>query len=181
MVARPLEDGRRKYVCERLPGRPNCGRMTSLADGLEEEVVAQVFAALDTPTLRFLSADAKGDDAQARTLARELQTLEARVEALSTAHFVDGAIGAAEYGRRRAELERRVEDLHRRLADATGQRLRIRIPKGRRGLEAWWAEATVEQRKLLLEAVVERVDLHPAKTHGRRTFDPDCISITWRA
>src|SRR5437868_9506311 len=84
VVARPLEDGRRKYVCERLPGRPNCGRMTSLADGLEEEVVAQVFAALDTPTLRFLSADAKGDDAQARTLARELQTLEARVEALST-------------------------------------------------------------------------------------------------
>src|SRR5439155_1153666 len=92
----------------------------------------QVFAALDTPTLRSLSADAKGDDAQARTLARELHALEARVEALSTAHFVDGAIGAAEYGRRRAELERRVEDLHRRLADATGQRLRIRIPKGRR-------------------------------------------------
>jgi len=181
MVAKPLGDGRRKYVCERLPGRPNCGRMTSLADGLEEEVVAQVFAALDTPTLRSLSADAKGDDAQARTLARELQALEARIEALSTAHFVDGAIGAAEYGRRRAELERRVEDLHRRLADATGQRLRIRIPKGRRALEAWWADATVEQSKLLLEAIVERVDLHPAKTRGRRTFDPDRIKIVWRA
>jgi hypothetical protein len=39
----------------------------------------------------------------------------------------------------------------------------------------------VKQGKLLLEAVVERVDLHPAKTRGPRTFDPGRITITRRA
>ena len=51
LVGRPRQDGKRRYVCARQPGTPNCGGVARLADPVEEVVTMALFIALDSVDL----------------------------------------------------------------------------------------------------------------------------------
>lgn len=163
-------DGSRRYVCVVRPETNGCGHVAIQGTRTEDLVVEVVMARLDTPAL----ATATASEPQP---SDDVELLEDRLAELADA-FAAGEVTKAEWLRARAGIEQR-------LASARSQRealdaRSVLSPVARPGvLRATWPELDTDQRRAILAAVLERVVISPAAVGGR--FDPDRISIEWRA
>jgi hypothetical protein len=50
------------------------------------------------------------------------------------------------------------------------------VPRDQRGV---WADLSLDRKRALQAAVIERVEIHPQGSGHR--FDPDAIKVTWKA
>jgi DNA invertase Pin-like site-specific DNA recombinase len=180
MVARPNDRGARRYACPKPPIAEGCGRTFQIAEPIEELVRDSLLAALDGPALeeaRRVRANAA--DADELDLADELAGVHGRINALAAA-FAEGSMPLDAYRAATRKLDARRDALRRSLAARTPVGAVLDLPDDAGGLQAWWGAASLTERRELLGLVIERVDLAPA-VRGRNRFDPDRVSIVWRA
>ena len=178
LVARPRGDRRRSYVCATGPGWKGCGKIRVLAEPLEEVVTEALFESLDSPDVaRALATPKKGTDRA--KLGDQLVTYESRLETLKTEYSVEGLWTKRDFIRQRDELERRSEDLRSKLAEVNGARFIGQVPSGGKRLRQWWTSAEVDERRSLVSALIEAVEVRPA-VRGRNVFDPERVEISWR-
>lgn len=168
MAGHPSGAGAR-YRCPRAPGSPACGRVARAAHRLEGHVVSAVLAALD-------GAAIPGDGgSRAEELGAELASIGARMEQLSRDHYSDALISRAEFLAARNALQARAEAARAERAREAGRTAAPQLGRGE------WDALGTGARRAVVAAVVERVDVFPAKRTGRAAFDPDEARITWRA
>ncbi|MGH3916795.1 MAG: recombinase family protein, partial [Pseudonocardiaceae bacterium] len=81
MCGRPREDGRMRYVCNKMPGNNRCGKIYVLAEPADAHVIRMVQVALDSP--EFLKAvqspppdQGGGDEAVLRQMTTDQRKLE---------------------------------------------------------------------------------------------------------
>ena len=179
LVARPRDDGQRRYICAKGPGFFGCGGTSILAEPLEVFVAEAVLHRLDTPRLqravsRTLSAE---DDADA--LQTDLDHAEAELEDLARLRG-EGSISVREWMAARGPIERRREAATKALQGISGASALDGFV-GRPGmLRAQWTDLDVARQRAIIAAVLPRIIINAA-VRGRNRFDPGRIQPVWRA
>jgi DNA invertase Pin-like site-specific DNA recombinase len=179
-IARCGECGATMTVTATRAGRKNgrwysygcrtAGHVHISARFLDQYITEQVLAAVDSGEL--LKA-LKKRKATGRT--RKASQLEARLELLEQAHFVEGTVPAARYKNLHAAL---VEQLAK--AQEAEHRDGIDLPAElARDLGATWPKLTVSERRRIIQAVLSKVEVRKAQGHAR-VVDPGRVTLTWR-
>lgn len=155
LVARPRDDGDRRYVCARGPQYAGCGHCYVLSEPLELFVTEAVLWRLDTPEL---AAALRGerDDAPPDEWQQRADELTVRMKDLATA-YADEAISMGEWMTAREPLQRRLDDARRRTARDTGTAA-VGAYVGRGGiLREQWAQLGLDRRHAIISAVLSHV------------------------
>ena len=177
MVARPRDDGARRYVCAAGPGNAGCGKLMILADPVEVLVSEAVLVRFDTA--EFASGWA-GQAAQADTdgIISGLDGDEAQLDELATA-YGQKLISLREYLKARDPIEARIDAARRELSRAGGT-VSVREFVGHADrLRDGWNEMPIERRQAVIGAILDRVTVAPG-IRGRNRFDPSRVTPTWK-
>ena len=184
MVARAMrplstaaDTHRRSYVCSSGPNHHGCGGIRIVADPLEELIVESLMLRVDTPKLgRVIQGRQvdQRDDAEAGLIT----DLEQQLAELADI-WAAGDITRAEWMTARRRIERRLEDA-RRVEAKTIQSAALAPFAAAGALRAAWAGLSLERRRAVLDAVIDRITIRPAAVRGRG-FDPGRIDVLWRA
>jgi DNA invertase Pin-like site-specific DNA recombinase len=163
------KDGRR-YMCPSAPGRSGgCGRIAIAARPLEDTITEELFRLVDNAKLARAANKKK---TKANVDDDDLGEIDARLADLADL-FASGEITKGEWLRARAGLEERRERALRSLETDLG--VTALRPYGRRGaLRAAWQDMSIEQRRAVLMAVIDHIEIGPATKVGRG-FDPERI------
>jgi DNA invertase Pin-like site-specific DNA recombinase len=173
MVAGPASRGHtRVYWC--MPKPKGCGRISIVAEWLEEFVSEMVLAALDNPKIHTQTPSATGDDRadlDAIGLDRSL------LEELAVA-YADRKISMAEWLAARAPIEERIGTATQRIADRVeDQSLRGLVRAGTR-LRDVWRELDVEKQRAVIETVLDHIVV---KRVGKGSYrDTSRLIPAWR-
>lgn len=178
LVARPRGDGTRCYVCARVPGGAGCGKIRVLADPIEELIAEAVQHRLDTPALghavqRASTAPPADDPMEA------LGAVERRAEELAEA-WAAGELTRAEWQAARRGLDTKRDELRSAVAEEAGQSAVVPYLVDPGLLASKWQDLDFDQRRAVLESVLESVKVDPAR-RGFNRFDPSRVDIAWRA
>ena len=169
----------RRYACGRQPGLRRCGRLTVVADPVDEMVTTAVLAALTDANLRTRTLHG----GRARILAAEKELAEVRRQMEEYAEdAARGRITRAEWLTVRRGLAQREREAH----VALGARSALRttsldgVPSAPGSLAKWWENADFKRRREVIRTLVERVEIAPATRMGNR-FDPARVAEPiWR-
>ena len=165
----------RRYVCQIGPGERGCGRMTVIAEPVEEIVAQAVVARLGDLEARR-AAIPEGDD---RADLADLDQIAARRAELAEM-WGAGELSRADWTTAGAVLDRRQAEAEARIRAQvrTAGPLDLIADVGMSG--AAWDDLTDGRRRALLAAVIDRVVIATSPKNGGR-FDPARVSIEWRA
>jgi site-specific DNA recombinase len=177
MCGRPREDGRMRYVCNKMPGNNHCGKTYVLTASADECVRGMLKVALDSPefvkTIR--SKDRSGGD---EAVLRQITTDQHKLEELAEDYATD-VITRKEWLRARELLEGRLEAARKRLS-TTSQSAAI---EGLLGDSVTfgevWEGLSLPRRRAAISALLDRIIVHPG-VPGRNTFDPQRLEPVWR-
>lgn len=170
---RPGNPNRANYACVKAPDFTGCGHMACLAGPLEAEVAQRLFAVVDNA--HVAAADQPGPGADRSS---EIVSLEERLEQLARDHYVDRLIGRQQFLAASNALEASLDSVRRAWAAEQVSAVAKQYVGG--GLSAAWPDLTFAQRRVVLFGWVESVVLRSA-VRGRNRFDPDRLTVTWRA
>ncbi len=175
----PRRNSGRRHVW-RCPSHKGCSRVSIDAAGLEELLTEVVFQAVDTQRLADLVNERDDPDGEtARTMA-DLEELERRLDEAAES-FAAGRLPARAFEHACAVLQRDLSASQRKLARLVSTAV-LEPYSGRNGvLRTAWAQLSTDQRRAVIAALVDTINVRPALTHGLPRFDPDRVSIQWRA
>ncbi|MDI3417920.1 recombinase family protein [Streptomyces luteolus] len=175
LVSRSTSKGARGYMCE----AEGCGKIWISAPPLDEYVAERMLAKLSRPnTLQKLAAARDRIVSAAEGASRQLGELDLRRKELAE------QLGAASL--RMLDYQTAVKSLEgkRKAALAVQRRSKYlgELPElTQEGLTEWWHHtAGDEQRRALLQLVVERVRVEPATKRGSNKFDEQRFNIVYR-
>lgn len=176
MCGRPREDGRMRYVCNKVPGNNHCGKTYVLAEPADECVTRMAQVALDSP--EFVEALRAEDRNERDGAVLEQMTADQRkLEELAEDYATD-VITRKEWLRARALLQGRLEAARRRL----GTNSRTAALEGLYGdsvaFGEVWEGLSLGRRRAVILAVLDRIIVQPA-VRGRNTFDPQRLEPVW--
>jgi hypothetical protein len=146
---------KRAYQCPRQP--EGCARISIIGEETEREVIAQVLAAVKSPTPPTQPSADPDTDGLLVAIADD----EAQLEELAR-DWAAKAISHAEWLVARAAVQARIDKAHERLAVTA-----VSLPASVAELPARWEGLTFDQRRASLRAVIDRVEIGPAPTRGR--------------
>lgn len=171
LVSRPRGDGRPAYVCATDLG--GCGKIRVLATHFEQDVLGRLFSRLDPAQLHQPPADDPTAEAMAE-LAR-LEEVKKRLAELAGA----GEMDLAEYREARAANERKAQSLRETVAKSAEIEALERARADAVDLTAQWDELDVEDRRRVVQALAERIEVGPA-VKGRNFYSPERVRVTYR-
>lgn len=159
------------YSCSRWRERKDVRCVTAARHRAEAAVLAWLVEhapGLAEQAAREVASGARqvADDAEARELAREASRLEARQQKL-LATFLDGIAPAAAYAAERDSMAQQQAVIARRLdALLLARRQPPSIPTVTVRLLDDWELLPVEERRAIVEALIERVEVVPPVKRG---------------
>lgn len=179
LVARPRGDGRRCYVCAQGPGYKGCGKLRQLSDPLEELVAESIFVAMDHRQVDRLVSQQDGGVSKERRLLEEIRVNEARLDELATDYYAEKLLSRSEFIAARSAVESKIEAARQKLARIDSGRVFADFPRSESLLRTAWDERGLDWRRAVVDAVLERVILHPA-VKGRNFFDPKRVELIFK-
>jgi DNA invertase Pin-like site-specific DNA recombinase len=178
MVARPRADKTRTYICARGPGFMGCGQMRVIADPLEALIIEMVLVALDSRDLA-MALQRLRTATDSDVLAGQIAGDEAALAELATDYYAERTISRTEFLAAREAIERRLEGAKRSQAALNGGAALEAVEGQGAVLRGIWATLSLDRRRAVIGAVVDRVTITPAK-RGFNRFDPTRVQVTWR-
>lgn len=160
------------YKCMATP-EGGCGKL-SISDAVEQIVVDAVLDALDSPAMAETLSDMDSPDAEG--IVRQLEQAEANLDDLARIYFTEKHISEREYLSARDAIEAKISQLRDQLVPETPT---ARVRADSVALRALWDQADTTTRRDIIGEVIEEIVVEPG-VRGRRTVDPDRLSITWR-
>ena len=177
MVARPRDDGARRYVCAKGPGFVGCNGCFILAEPLEQLVAEGVMLRLDSP--EFAAAlSGRAQRVASEDVMAELAADEAQLDELAEA-YGERVITLREYLTARKPIEARIEAARKRMSHVTGTAALEGFVGNAAQLRELWDEMSVPRRQAVVAAVLDRVVISEG-VRGRNFFDPDRVTPIWR-
>jgi hypothetical protein len=161
------------YVCRPYRELRNCGGMRRAMAKVDELICEALFAAVESPEWERLAEQPTADPTRElyEALARDQGLLD-RLEDKVAQELIRPETAK----RNRAEIERRMETARAKLVQLGDTRVATRVPQNLRDV---WPDLSLDRRRAILAAVIEKVTIHPQGSG--RAFDPDAIKVTWRA
>ncbi len=172
----PKNDGTRRYECAKKPGFDGCG-LTIVAEPLETLIRDATMRRLDSQEFQEALRHQDGEDADRAQAVEDLAKAEQALGELSVDYYQHRLLSRAEFLDNRRELEARIDRFRSRLTRAS--RVLDRLPAGGEALRVWWADATIQQRRAVLDEVVSEILVDPAPVRGAK-FRPERVRVAWR-
>ena len=170
LASRPRGDGRPAYVCATDLG--GCGKIRVLAADFEQDVLGRLFSRLDPEQL----AEAPADDPTAEAMA-ELAHLE-EVKRRLAELVGSGEMELAEYRAASTANKRKEQSLRETVAKSAEMEALQRTRADAVDLTAKWDELDVEDRRRVVQALAERIEVGPA-VKGRNFYSPERVKVTY--
>lgn len=180
LVARPKQDGRRCYCCAKGPGFKGCGKIRSLSEPIEELVAESIFAAMDFSSVDRALKRQDGSMSTERRLLDAIRVEEEALDQLARDFYAERVLSRSEFLAAKRAIEAKIEDARSELSKIESGRVFMDFPRSERALRAAWGERGLEWRRTVVDAVLEKVVLHPA-VKGRNFFDPNRVEVIFRA
>lgn len=174
MFARPRGD-HFIYRCPPPDGSGNCGRVSRRADWVEDLIESALFAAVENPEWDRQAAARTDDDGPHPTapLYERRAVLTGLMDRLED-KVADELIKSETARRKRAEYERELDQIERRLAQLQGDRVVGHVPRNLRDV---WPSLSIDRRRAILAAVfrrlAKRIEIYPQS--NARVFDPYAV------
>jgi len=167
----------RRYVCLSGPDHGGCGRLTVVADPLEDFIARMVLDRLDSPDLAAALDGRAGTDAAMAGVADGIAEDRAQLEELA-AVYAARDITMREWLAARKAIEARISEAERRLARSTRSDALAGLPGQGERLSTLWAGLNLTRQHAIVAAVMDRATISPGT--GSRTFDRARVQVTWR-
>ena len=177
LVARPREDGSRRYVCASGPGFAGCGKTTVVADPVEQFIAQAVLHRLETPRLSEARKRVP-DDAKAAVWQAEIERRQGQLEELA-AMWAEGEITRAEWMKARTPIEKRLEIAKKKLAALNRTTVLLPFIDDAQALREQWQTMTLSRQHQIVAATLQHVEVRPA-VRGRNRFDESRLRPVWR-
>jgi site-specific DNA recombinase len=169
---------RRRYVCSSGPDHGGCGRLTVVADPVEQVIVDAVLARLDSPVLADYMAGRTQSDTALAALSEALAADQQRLEELAGL-YAGGAVTAREWIAARDPIQHRITLTEKDLAAATGTSAVAGLAGQGSVLRGQWPELTLDRRHAIVRAVLDHAVIAPG-TPGARGLDINRVQPVWR-
>jgi hypothetical protein len=163
--------GNMRYACIKRPGTAGCGATTVVCQPLDDLVTEAVIRRLSSKAAaRALSRkpNTKPVDADVVRIERDLEDL--------ASDFGAGRISRREWLAARGPLEERLARARRTIDAANGTA--ALAPFRGADIEPTWQALSVERRRAVLAALIDRIVINPSTKHR---FDPGRVDVVWRA
>ena len=176
MSAHARSDRARRYLCQKTPGVPRCGRLSTLAEPVDALVAELILNAVDDTALRnVLHARGQQDDGLVDAVRRD----EERIETLSRDFYLDNAITREEFFAAREGLVKRLESNRAKLAQRDSRSVLGRFIGDGSTLRQAWDAGSLEWRRSVVGALLDHIEILPGRP-GRLPFDPGRVRPVWR-
>jgi site-specific DNA recombinase len=163
------------YACRPYPEYGNCGGVRRSMAKVDALITEALFVAVENDALNQASQSVHGDgDDPARELYEQLAHDTGLLDRLED-KVAEELISSATAKRKRAEIERRMERTRAKLNQLGDRRVVASIP---RNLRAEWENYSIDHRRAILRAVLNKVLIRPQGSGYR--FDPDAIEPDWK-
>jgi len=163
------------YSCKKQNRLDACGSMNIRRKPVDTKVRDHVLTLLSQQ-----DADVEPSEELAEAL-EAVTSLENRLSKLDEDFYVNGSLEETDYRRLRSQLEQRLATAHRAASEATfGSALRD-LPRDFEGLAEAYDKGTLDFRRSLIDATIERIVINPPLKAGSVGVDPaDRVDITSR-
>ncbi|TFD70565.1 recombinase family protein [Cryobacterium sp. Hb1] len=169
---------RRRYVCVSGPDHRGCGRLTIVAQPVEEWIAAAVLMRLDTPAMDdTLAGRADANDRQAALLT-ELQAAQSKMTELAEMWAAD-EISRSEWKDARTPLEARVDNVQKQLDQIAGTNSLDALVGQGEHLTASWDTLNLDRQVAIVRAVLDMATILPGVL-GARSVDYNRIIPSWQ-
>jgi hypothetical protein len=167
----------RRYACRSSDNLGGCGGIQIKAEFVEDAVRDYIIGVLSDPELRdeLLAAAPAPDDRDHTAVMAELRQADTARQRL-TDLAVDGVITAAEVRRKTTELDARVDQLQRQLADLPSRAV-VNLPVTEEDLLTAWEERDIDFQRSLIGLLIDTITVGPATRMGPGRFDAS--RLTW--
>lgn len=178
LVARPRDDGERRYVCAKGPSLSGCGSVAILADTLERFIVEAVLHRLDSPALAAALAGGSAPSELPDAMRRDQEASNHELTQLA-ASFGERQITWAEFLAARKPVEARIEAAKRTLARLSRVSAVEPYVGASSALRERWPDLSLSRQRAVVAAILDRAVLDRA-VKGRNTFDESRVQPIWR-
>ncbi|WP_084653992.1 recombinase family protein [Nocardia altamirensis] len=168
----------RRYVCKSGPDYDGCGRLTVVAEPVENLLANAVLDRLDSVELADAVAGKVEADTSLAELSRQVDEDKAELEQL--AHMKKARrITMAEWLILRDGIESRLDGNRRKIAQATETSEIAELIGRGEALRKEWPDLSIDRRQSIIKAVLEHAVILPGKS-GARSLDVDRVDPAWR-
>jgi site-specific DNA recombinase len=174
LIARAQGDHQRSYVCADI----GQAHLRMIAEPLELFVAEAAFDYLDE-FVDLAAAVRRSEAPNDAELWDRYDRARTDLERLDEDYYVGRKLTEARYTRLAAQLTQQIDDAQRAIDHARGRSLVANLPTTSAHARKLWTERGLEWRRLLIGALIERVEVGPG-VRGRNKFDPNRVKITFR-
>ncbi|HZE16015.1 MAG TPA: recombinase family protein, partial [Mycobacterium sp.] len=168
----------RRYVCLKGPDHGGCGRLTVVAEPVEQLLTDAVLARLDSPHLAQVLAGKSSPDAEVAALAAAVEADQSRLDELAGL-YADGAISAREWIAARDPITARIAANRRDIAEATDTSAVYELAGTGGTLAKQWPDLDVGRQQAIVKSVLDHAVIAPG-TAGQRRLDINRVLPHWR-
>lgn len=168
---------RRRYVCMSGPDHGGCGKLTIVAQPVEEWLAAAVLMRLDTPVMDDTLAGRSDANERQAALVAELHSAQSKMTELSEM-WADGEISRPEWKAARTPLEARVDNAQKQLDQIVGTNTLDALVGQGQNLMATWDTLNLDRQVAIVRAVLDTATILPGVI-GARNVDPNRIVPHW--
>jgi DNA invertase Pin-like site-specific DNA recombinase len=169
---------RRRYVCSSSPDHGGCGKLTVVAEPVEEWLTEAVLFRLESPAMADALAGRAAADERHSALIAALDADHSQMRELA-GMWAAKEISSAEWKSAREPIEVRIRDAERQLAQVTGNSALDGYLGGGGTLRDDWRGLNLTRQAAIVAAVLDFATIEPGQP-GRRELDPNRITPTWR-
>jgi DNA invertase Pin-like site-specific DNA recombinase len=178
LVSRPRGDGTRRYGCAKGPGFSGCGKTFINAEPLEQFVAAACLSRLDSRELAA-AVRAQSDQPEAERWQQEADTVQAKLDELALAWSAD-EITRAEWRVARTALEQRLTAARRQLGKITHTTVLDGLVGNADDVRASWDSLDLTRQHAILEAILDHVEVGPARRGYNAPLDESRLRAVFR-
>ena len=102
------------------------------------------------------------------------------MEALANDFYVEQLVSREEFFSARSSLTKRLDANREKLARRDRRGVLGQFVGAGQSLRAAWAEASLDWRRAIVAALLERIEIAPATEKSRKPFDPNRVRPIWR-
>ncbi len=177
LVARPRDDGARRYVCASGPGFGGCGKLTILADPIEFFVSEGVLHRLESAQLPE-AMKATTDDMRGAEWQAEIEQAQAKLDELAMMYAAD-QITRGEWLNARGKVEKRLTVAKKKLAALNRTTVLLPFIESGEKVRGQWPQMTLTRQQAIIAALIQHVEVLPAR-RGYNRFDRTRLRPVWR-
>ncbi len=171
LYSRPKGDGRHCYVCASDLG--GCGKIRSLAEPLEEDLLGRLWAVLPAAAMRQL-ADAVEDDTHAQATISRLENLSMDLAAM----LGTGDLSPAEFASAKAANETALTEARSQLIEKVVKGQEEALLVDTVDLESRWDGLDIDQKRRYIRGLFKTIVVSPA-VKGRNFYVTDRLSVEY--